>query len=156
MGYWGAFSDNRFLRKFSERPNSSAPVSVGSMAPSRHPAIAAVLIRRLIIRHVIPMRDSTSNIAKGRSWEVSEAQLGRAIRSGGDLPGKAQSTVPGYYKLKCTLVSLHFGGTPAARRRYFFESALARKGPDNESTSADRLALSAGPALTWHKEVCHT
>jgi len=56
-------------------------------------------------RKLIPMCDSTSDIAEGLSWEVSRAQSGCAVRSGGDLPGKARSRVLGCYKLKCALVS---------------------------------------------------
>jgi hypothetical protein len=61
-------------------------------------------MRRGSERDVIPMCDSISNIAEGRSWGVSVAQSGCAVRSGGDLPGKAQSRVLGCYKLNRTLV----------------------------------------------------
>jgi len=45
--------------------------------------------RRVRLHPLIPIRKSKSNIVHGCSWEVSGAQSGCAVRSGGDLPGKA-------------------------------------------------------------------
>jgi hypothetical protein len=42
---------------------------------------------------LIPIRDSKCEPCDGRSWEVSGAQSGCAVRSGGDLPGKAIGTL---------------------------------------------------------------
>jgi len=56
-------------------------------------ALLAKLRRQLAYAALIPIRHSKNNIVHRRSWEVSGAQSGCAVRSGEDLPGKALATL---------------------------------------------------------------
>ncbi len=63
-------------------------VAIGSPQGESNPCL-----RREMAGHFTPVRDSKCEPCDGRSWEVSGAQSGCAVRSGGDLPGKAIGTL---------------------------------------------------------------
>jgi hypothetical protein len=95
-------------------PNAGAFCPWAGVCPANNESAGKRRSTRSPVRgsHLTPMCDSISNIAEGRCWKASGAQSGRAVRSGGDFPGKAQSRVLGCYKLNCTLVSVVITPSP--------------------------------------------